>query len=73
MAETPQPVVVVAHGPYEDLAIELIKFATSIVESQSPAVKAELWKMHLDDLRQWRAFWAAFRSGIGDAFKESAK
>lgn len=42
-------------------AIKLIeaitKLATVIIESQPPEVRAELWKMHLEDMKAWREFW----------------
>jgi hypothetical protein len=28
-----------------------------IVEGQPKEVSAELWKMYLEDVKQWRAFW----------------
>lgn len=67
------PSVIATYGPYETVAIELIKFATTVIESQPTEVRAELWKMHLEDLKQWRAFWSAFRSGLGGALQASAK
>lgn len=32
-----------------------------IIEGQPPEVKAELWKMHLEDVKAWREFWAKFK------------
>lgn len=36
------------------LVTELTKLATVVIESQPPEVRAELWKMYLDDLKWWR-------------------
>lgn len=35
---------------------ELTKLATVVIESQPPEVRAELWKIYLDDLKWWRKF-----------------
>lgn len=54
---------VTAHGPYEDLAIEIVKLIGKIVDGQTPEVKARLWDGYLKDMDAWRAFWAAL--GVG--------
>lgn len=35
-----------------------LDLAIKIVEKQPPEVAAELWKMYLEDVKQWRQFWA---------------
>jgi hypothetical protein len=39
--------------------IELIlKIVLSAMDSQPPEVRAEFWRMHLDDVKAWRALWS---------------
>lgn len=45
------------HGPYEDLAIALVDLFSKVIESQPESVRAEMWKMFLEDLKSWRDFW----------------
>ncbi len=49
-----------AHGPYEDLAIAIVGLIEKAMDSQPPEVRAELWKIHVEDLRAWRSFWQEF-------------
>jgi hypothetical protein len=37
-----------------DTIAEIVKLA---MESQPPEVRAELWRMHLEDMKAWRSFW----------------
>ena len=43
--------------PGEAFACKLLDFILEIVKGQPAEVKAEYWKMALEDYRQWRAFW----------------
>lgn len=43
-----QNITVTAHGPYEDLAIEIVKLFREIVAGQDPETKKELWKRYLE-------------------------
>ena len=37
--------------------IELIlRIILTAIEGQPPEVKAELWRLYLEDVKQWRAF-----------------
>ena len=38
-------------------ATELVKLVEKVMDSQPPEVRADLWKMHLDDVKAWRSFW----------------
>lgn len=42
-------------------ALELAKTIAEIVkltiESQPPDVRAEIWRLYLEDMKAWRAFW----------------
>ena len=40
-----------------------LDLAIKIVEKQPPEVAAELWKMYLADVKEWREFWG--KLGIG--------
>lgn len=53
----PDKIGVGVHGPYEDLAIEVIRFARDIILSAPEDVRRQLWEMHLEDVKGWRAFW----------------
>jgi hypothetical protein len=35
--------------------LDIVKIA---LEGQPPDVRAELWRMYLEDVKAWRAFWA---------------
>lgn len=55
-------------APYEALGVEICKLAETVINSQPKEVQAELWKMHLEDLKAWRAFWQSvgkFMTGGG--------
>ncbi len=43
--------------PGEAVLTELFKLIRVAIEGQPPEVKAELWKMYLDDVKEWRKFW----------------
>jgi len=43
------------------LIAELTKLVTVVVDSQPPEVRAELWRLHLEDVKAWRAFLERFR------------
>jgi hypothetical protein len=53
----PETIPVAAHGPYEDFAIALINLISKIVDGQPPDVRAELWRMYVEDVKAWREFW----------------
>lgn len=36
------------------LVLEIVKLA---MEGQPPDVRAELWRLYLEDVKAWRAFW----------------
>ena len=38
-------------------ATELVKLIEKAIDGQPPEVKAELWRLHIDDIKAWRAFW----------------
>lgn len=38
--------------------LDLVK---TIIEGQPPEVKAELWKIYLEDVKAWRAFFEKFK------------
>jgi len=40
--------------PGERLIIKIIDLAEKIIEGQPKEVKAELWKIHLEDVKWWR-------------------
>ena len=44
---------------------KMLDLAIKIVEGQPKEVSAELWKMYLEDARQWREFWKACGVKIG--------
>lgn len=52
MPETP-----VAYAPYEAMGIALINLVREVIAGQPPDVRAELWRMYAEDIREWRAFW----------------
>ncbi|HVJ72067.1 MAG TPA: hypothetical protein VM531_11280 [Sphingomicrobium sp.] len=39
------------------------KLATTIIESQPADVQAELWRLHLEDVKAWREFWGKLKLG----------
>ena len=43
-------------GPYEDLGIAVIGLIRDILAKMPADVSAELWRLYLDDVREWRAF-----------------
>jgi hypothetical protein len=51
-----QPTAAV-HGPYEDLAIALVGLIGKVIDGQPPEVRAELWKIYVEDVKAWREFW----------------
>jgi hypothetical protein len=57
---TPKPVAVSLSAPYEAVAIKLIELIMKVIESQPPEVRADLWKMYVDDVKAWRSFWERF-------------
>jgi len=38
------------------LVNSILALITAVVESQPPDVRATLWRMHVEDLKEWRAF-----------------
>jgi hypothetical protein len=48
-------------GPYEEAAIQLIGLIAKVIDGQPPEVRAKLWEMYLEDVREWRAFWARLK------------
>jgi hypothetical protein len=48
-------------GPYEEAAISLIRLIDKVIEGQPPEVKADLWRMYVDDVKEWRAFWSRLK------------
>jgi hypothetical protein len=57
---TPKPVSVSVSAPYEALGIKLIELIMRVIDGQPAEVRAELWKMYVEDLRAWREFWQRF-------------
>jgi hypothetical protein len=60
--------------PGEALAIALLsfgseamKFGQLVLEKQPPDVAAELWRLHLEDVKAWREFWAPLIKAMGKA------
>lgn len=43
--------------PISAVIIALTDLFKEIIKSQPPDVQAELWRMFLEDLKAWRAFW----------------
>lgn len=45
-------------------ALELATAITEVIklamEGQPPDVRAELWRMHVEDVKAWRTFWQGF-------------
>ena len=39
---------------FVNLATELVKLFREVAQGQPPEVKAELWRMYLDDVKWWR-------------------
>ena len=37
-------------------ATEVVKLIEKAIDGQPPEVRAELWKLYLDDVRAWREF-----------------
>lgn len=37
--------------------IAISRLAEKVIETQPKEVAGELWKLHLEDLKAWRAFW----------------
>lgn len=44
---------------------EAMKFGQIVLEKQPPEIAAELWKLHLEDVKAWREFWAPLIKAIG--------
>ena len=42
--------------PYEQLLVAILQLAQTVIDGQPPDVKAELWRMYLEDVKAWRAF-----------------
>lgn len=53
-ADQPVTPVAAVHGPYEDLAIEGIRFMGKLIDGQSVEQKAKMWQ-------QWIDFWESVR------------
>lgn len=53
----PDPLIAITAYPYEAAIIAIAHLFEKIIESQPPEVRAELWKMYVEDLKAWRAFW----------------
>lgn len=58
--------------PGEALAVALLQFGTEamkfgqmVLEKQPPDVAAELWRLHLEDVKAWREFWAPLVKAVG--------
>jgi hypothetical protein len=51
----PEPTIS-AHGPYEDLGIAVVGLVRDIAATIPKDVSADLWRMYLEDLKEWRAF-----------------
>jgi len=43
--------------PGELVLSKLLDLILVIVEGQSPEVKAELWRLYLEDVKAWRRLW----------------
>ena len=48
------------------LANTLASIVLKVLDGQPKEVQAELWKLYLQDVKDWRAFWA----GLGIGHKE---
>jgi len=65
MAHTPKtfddfPLVTFPTDPISAVAsavVAICHLAEKVIDSQDKGVQAELWKLHLEDLKAWRAFW----------------
>lgn len=57
------------HGPYEDFGIKSLDVILELIKGQPPDVKADLWRMYVEDLKDWRAFW----KGVASMFKKEEK
>jgi hypothetical protein len=55
---TPRPAPAISvQAPYEGAIIAIIDLFKTIIEGQTEQQKAELWRMHIEDLKGWREFW----------------
>ena len=43
--------------PLLAFATEVVKLIETAIEGQPPEVRAELWKLYLEDVKAWRSFW----------------
>jgi hypothetical protein len=58
------------------LVNSILNLIAVVVESQPPDVRATLWRMHVEDLKEWRAFLKSLKlppeppapSGLADAY-----
>jgi hypothetical protein len=50
------------YGPYERLAIKICDLIEKAMDGQPPDVREKLWRMHVEDLSNWRAWWDKFGS-----------
>lgn len=44
-----------------NLTTAMLSLAEKVVEKQPPEVSVELWKMYLEDAKEWRTFWKRFK------------
>ena len=55
--ESIQIIPATVHGPYEDFGIRLLDVIERAMDGQPQDVKEALWKMYVEDVKEWRAFW----------------
>jgi hypothetical protein len=67
--EGPQIIPASVHGPYEDFGIKLLEVIEKTQEGQPADVREGLWRMYLEDVKEWRAFW----KGALSIFKREEK
>jgi hypothetical protein len=56
-------------APYEAAIVAIVNLISEAIKGQPAEVRAELWKMHVEDIKAWREFW----KGFGDMFKQEGK
>jgi len=44
------------HGPYEDAIIAACELAGKVIDSQPKDVQADLWRMHVENLKRLQEF-----------------
>ena len=65
----PDPLEVNIRAPYEDAIVAICGLVEKAMDGQPPEVRADLWRMFVEDVKGWRAFWQAF----GDFFKPKVR